>query len=645
MRPARSRTTLAAAFAAIVLLSFTACTEKVTTPERAAVGLPLLLGGGTGTHYQLSHVPPAFRRVAGFGRASASLLAVDDPMEFDGQSRLDATTNSFISFADNGTAYFRDKLVEEDAILRASFDGQTWDTKILFPDGHFDLGGVITFRATSNGETDCFILGPFSQLCGSTEAFLFTYINVQCAPKGLYTFVGLTPSGTDHYQVHFTLVEQVPPSAFPSLLQSSFSDAYDNACKGAKGTVTCPDTTGQIPKTIAQKGCALTSVAMAMNAAGVPTTVLELNTWMNTNGGFADEGNLLFDRFQAYAKSKGANVGYERLDGVTPAALRSLICQFGPQVLEVKVKHAGSPDSTQHFVLATGIGADGNPTIADPGDGSDPSLANYGNKYVSVRKMQRKEAITDTLADGLVISFYSPGEIMLTDPAGHRVGYDPTKGSLLSEIASGHYEQHAQYSSVSGDGIFDDDEHAQPKMIEVSNPTVGDYAVNVTGTGTGTYLLRIDGFGPGGNTTGARFANVPITPGEQHAYTFHYDPSQMGQPGVSFPLSGAFNGGGQSAASDKMLTYARPGQKTTTLPAGTTSYSMQLFYNAGLTAGTFSAVLNGIDITSSFHPTAGGNEIVSLALVSGRNVLKLAAKGVANGRNASDSDQLVFKVQ
>ena len=62
---------------------------------------------------------------------------------------------------------------------------------------------------------------------------------------------------------------------------------------------------------------------------------------------------------------------------------------------------------------------------------------------------------------------------------------------------------------------------------------------------------------------------------------------------------------------------------------------------------TFSARLNGVDITSLFHPQPGTFETVQLVFLQpGRNVLVLSIDGtVSSGRVATDTDRLVFIVQ
>ena len=130
-----------------------------------------------------------------------------------------------------------------------------------------------------------------------------------------------------------------------------------------------------------------------------------------------------------------------------------------------------------------------------------------------------------------------------------------------------------------------------------------------------------------------------------HSYRFAYDVSTAGTAGgATIALSGSNNGGGQRAAADELLSYARPGVRSSTLPAGTTQYSMMIFYKAGLNAGSFTATLNGVNVASLFHPNGGTGETILIPLVSGRNVLKLSATGTVGGKSASDADQLVFKV-
>lgn len=59
---------------------------------------------------------------------------------------------------------------------------------------------------------------------------------------------------------------------------------------------------------------------------------------------------------------------------------------------------------------------------------------------------------------------------------------------------------------------------------------------------------------------------------------------------------------------------------------------------------TFTAELNGRDVSALFRPGAGSGESVRLPLAPGRNVLKLSVQGTAGARQATDTDRLVFVV-
>jgi hypothetical protein len=148
-------------------------------------------------------------------------------------------------------------------------------------------------------------------------------------------------------------------------------------------------------------------------------------------------------------------------------------------------------------------------------------------------------------------------------------------------------------------------------------------------------------------STEARFSDIPIVAGETHSYRFHFDPALVNQPGASLAISGAFSGGGQNATVDQLLSYARPGQKQTALPGGTTSYQIHIFYGPNLIPATFAADLNSSNVTSLFHPVPGGNELVAIPLLTGkgaRTVLNLSATGLFGGKQSTDKDQLVFKL-
>ncbi len=108
---------------------------------------------------------------------------------------------------------------------------------------------------------------------------------------------------------------------------------------------------------------------------------------------------------------------------------------------------------------------------------------------------------------------------------------------------------------------------------------------------------------------------------------------------------GLYDGGGQRPHDvNRFLTFARPLEARTQLPAGTTQTVVTLAYGE-IRAASFTATLDGADVTGLFHPRAHTAESVTIPLHSGSNVLKVSVQGITSSdRDATDSDRLVFLV-
>ena len=110
-------------------------------------------------------------------------------------------------------------------------------------------------------------------------------------------------------------------------------------------------------------------------------------------------------------------------------------------------------------------------------------------------------------------------------------------------------------------------------------------------------------------------------------------------------MPGNFDGKGQRPADvNKFLSYVNLTKSTTTLPAGTTNFSLIIIYDKNIIPSTFTAELNGVDVKSLFHPIPGSAESVTLNLEQGRNTLVLSVEGKPPNRVARDTDRLVFIV-
>lgn len=95
---------------------------------------------------------------------------------------------------------------------------------------------------------------------------------------------------------------------------------------------------------------------------------------------------------------------------------------------------------------------------------------------------------------------------------------------------------------------------------------------------------------------------------------------------------------------DAFLSYATPTERSTQLPAGTSSADVTIVYGGSIMTGTFAAELNGRPF-AGFSPAPATSQTVTIPLSPGRNVLAISVDGtLADGRRATDRDRLTFVV-
>lgn len=107
-----------------------------------------------------------------------------------------------------------------------------------------------------------------------------------------------------------------------------------------------------------------------------------------------------------------------------------------------------------------------------------------------------------------------------------------------------------------------------------------------------------------------------------------------------------YSGGGQQPAEvNKFLRYASPVDNRNKVPANST-FTVLVYYGLTINPATFSASLDGADITSRFHPTPGGADAVTIAIGTSTTKLHLSVDGAkASGGKGTDSDTLTFLPQ
>ena len=139
----------------------------------------------------------------------------------------------------------------------------------------------------------------------------------------------------------------------------------------------------------------------------------------------------------------------------------------------------------------------------------------------------------------------SPIELLVTDPRGRRVGFDPTTGQV-AEMAN------ASYYAQGWSSLNPPERTALTKVVEFTQPIEGAYRIDVVGTGVGPFTVSL--FSSGAAT---RF-HGEVTPGEVHQFDFYYS-SKEGV--VTTPPTPPTVGAGESGPVGS--TFARLGAPVT----------------------------------------------------------------------------------
>lgn len=547
---------------------------------------------------------------------------------FDGFVRFPAEQGDqfFQNMAAN-TSYYRDSFTGGQTSISGAANGDRFDAIITFPGGARATFNTVTY----DGNTNCFNFP--TPVCGSNSITIIWFVQSQCS---VGNFSGTwSTNGASFFTGQYNQLPRTPPNKVPLYNQGAYTDAYDTICRtGAdKNVYRCDGSAAEVAWTIKAKGCALSSAAMVLGYHNITVDPPTLNTWLINNKGYDLNGNIYWEAVARYARTTTG-----RKDALTylgpKGDLENSICANGPTIVSVK--------NNGHWVVA--IGRDQNRTtylINDPDGGIESTLAaRYDNKFINVRRYSGPEfSITDV--NGLVCRFHSPGELLITDALGRRTGTDPLTGQSFNEIPGSSYEL------ISLDDLTDP---ANPvpsddvtKDLELVRPPDGEYTLRVTGTGSGTYDLENRSTDAEGTPSEATFTNVPITPGAVHTYIIQHSKA----PGSTVSVAGGFDGGGQRPRDvNKFLTYIAPGDSPTNLPTGTTTFSLLIVYGQTIIPSTFSAQLNGVNITNLFNPVGGTSQMINLSnLTSGRNVLQLSVSGNLPSRVATDNDRLILNVQ
>ncbi|MFZ1220617.1 MAG: hypothetical protein WAO00_15085 [Chthoniobacterales bacterium] len=277
------------------------------------------------------------------------------------------------------------------------------------------------------------------------------------------------------------------------------------------------------PKTMADKGCALTSLLMAMNHAGLTG---ETPGTLNSSATALPEGFVNGDvNWGPIAGIKHFEFAWTKKNSVTALQaakdyLDHVLCDLErPVVVGVFNNSRGDACNTIcHYVLVTGKQSDGKYTIADPGNASNTTLDAYGNRFETrgyvvpggPRILRTSPGISGSSAiEQLFVASGGRVRMLVLDPAGHRTGIDPVSGDPTEEIPNSAYFVDSLSDDVTGE------EGEASQSVYVEPPSIGRYEIRVTPSEDGPFsllattrsadgsratLLSIDGIGVSGQT-------------------------------------------------------------------------------------------------------------------------------------------------
>ena len=213
-------------------------------------------------------------------------------------------------------------------------------------------------------------------------------------------------------------------------------------------------------------------------------------------------------------------------------------------------------------------------------------------------------------------------ELLLTDPRGRRLGFEP-----------GTKRQHAEIPRAS----YDEGTGPVPgRELEIMKPADGGYTLAVIGTDAGRYDVSIYASDTEGAaiSSDAEVSGIPTRPGLTHRYAFEY----ASAPSASPPrIAGAYGEG------QRLLSYAYPAGPRTEIAAGQASVSLIVFYAPTIVRESFRATLDGRDVSARFRPTPGGRDVVTLPLAPGTSTLALSVNGaMPGGQTSTQTDRLEF---
>jgi hypothetical protein len=287
---------------------------------------------------------------------------------------------------------------------------------------------------------------------------------------------------------------------------------------------------------IAEKGCALTSLSMALNAAGLPNDPGALNSFMILNSfmvvsdmaDYKDREVNWGPATRDFSSAGGHRLNLKwhptSINSITDlqsatAYLDNTICQLRhPVIVGVHLAADGTPG---HFVVVTG--KQGNDyTVADPGF-PKTLLSEYNNQFVT------RGFVADPPGDisELDLAIGDGAEILVVDASRQKTGYDSSTKKIVQQIPNSSYYRDALENDLTGAPPTETDHFAN-----IFQPAQGKYQILVNGLKLGTFSLSSRIFSQDGSPQPPVTTMGIIGPGSSSAFSLQLNASPGAQSAI-----------------------------------------------------------------------------------------------------------------
>lgn len=257
------------------------------------------------------------------------------------------------------------------------------------------------------------------------------------------------------------------------------------------------------------QGCALTSLAMVLDYAGIPQNPSSLNTIMKSQGGIGYHGDSVDWGGAVIAASNGA-FQFKNSPISSTAELDKELSEGHLVIVGVNQNAQGN---STHFVVVTAKQGE-TYAIIDPWSGSRSTLDSY-NMYRLTGYVEKSADVSE-----LDISVVAPGSgvnLLLADSHGNKTGIDPD-GYFQSIPESAHFTQ--AIGGLDSDQLLTD----LSQYIQARQPESGDYGIEIRGIdATPTpYTLFERAFAPDGSLLWSREISGTVASDSVDHYSFTY---------------------------------------------------------------------------------------------------------------------------